>query len=524
MKIILDGQSIDVAADETILSVARRVGIDIPTLCFLEPCEPATSCMVCIVKIKGQNRFVPSCATRVQEGMEVESETVEVHEARRTALELLLSDHVGDCLSPCHRICPFNLNIPALLREIETSELRAATDRMVSAEPLPLFVSRLCPAPCENGCRRGSLDEAAAIRDLERFIADDDIKRGECMPPRCDPSTHTSVLVVGSGPAGLSVAWELAILGQSVTVMERNSEIGGTLRHHPATAGYPSELLESEKRRLEAMGIRFKTQESVDDEVSLKTLAGDFDAVVLACGEGSKDWAEGVGLKVKGDFVWADLNTFKTSMDRVFAVGAMVKPVRQVIRLMSECIEAARLIHKQVLKQPIHPAPKPFTSIMGKLNPSELNRFAEGLPMGKRLEPAHGSEEGYSFEEAKNESSRCLHCDCRAVQHCKLKHFASRYHAVSNRYGSRAREFFQVHRHGSVVYEPGKCIACGICVQIAMKAGEPLGLTFVGRGFDVRIDVPLNGEFDEALQSSAQDCVDYCPTGALALKGKMHCC
>ena len=96
MQIILDGQSVSAKSGETILDVAAREGIDIPTLCYLPEIKlPSTSCLVCLVKLDG--RFVPSCAVRVEDGMVIESETEEVHSMRRSALELLLSDHISHC-------------------------------------------------------------------------------------------------------------------------------------------------------------------------------------------------------------------------------------------------------------------------------------------------------------------------------------------------------------------------------------------------------------------------------------------
>ena len=119
--IIIDGKEAAVSPGQTVLQVARQTGLDIPTLCHLEKCGPLTSCLVCLVKVvaNGQSRLVPSCATPAVPGMVIESETEEVHQARRTALELLFSDHVGDCLSPCHRLCPLQLNIPVMIRQIE---------------------------------------------------------------------------------------------------------------------------------------------------------------------------------------------------------------------------------------------------------------------------------------------------------------------------------------------------------------------------------------------------------------------
>jgi len=171
-KITIDGKSVEVAPGRTVLEAARQIGLNIPTLCHLEKCGPLTSCQVCLVKVvaSGQGRLVPSCATRAEPGMVIESETVEVHEARRTALELLFSDHVGDCLSPCHRLCPLQLNIPAMIRQIEAGRLDEATATVRQALPLAGVLGRLCHHPCEQGCRRGVFDEPAAIRDMERFL------------------------------------------------------------------------------------------------------------------------------------------------------------------------------------------------------------------------------------------------------------------------------------------------------------------------------------------------------------------
>ena len=104
LHVNIDGKVYEVAEGSTILEAAEAAHIRIPTLCYLEKCGPLNSCLVCMVKING--KVVPSCGTIAEPGMVVESETEEVHESRRTALELLFSDHVGDCLSPCHRLCP----------------------------------------------------------------------------------------------------------------------------------------------------------------------------------------------------------------------------------------------------------------------------------------------------------------------------------------------------------------------------------------------------------------------------------
>ncbi len=111
---------------------------------------------------------------------------------------------------------------------------------------------------------------------------------------------------------------------------------------------------------------------------------------------------------------------------------------------------------------------------------------------------------------------RCLHCDCRKADVCKLKKYSQDYEAKATRYKNHRRLFTQQLQHPEIIYEAGKCIDCGLCIQTAAREGEELGLTFVGRGFDVRVAVPFDRSIAQALKHSAQQCVNACPTGALA--------
>ncbi len=162
-----------------------ELGIDIPALCFLEGCEPSTSCLCCLVKVNGNCRLVPSCATIAEEGVKVESETPEVHSARRKALELLLSDHLGDCVAPCYLACPAEMDIPQMLRQISSGDLRGAIATVKHDIALPAVLGRICPAPCEKICRRHDLDAAVAICLLKRYVADADLASGDPYLPPC---------------------------------------------------------------------------------------------------------------------------------------------------------------------------------------------------------------------------------------------------------------------------------------------------------------------------------------------------
>ena len=265
--ITIDGKRVEVAPGRTVLQAARQIGVDIPTLCHLEKCGPLTSCQVCLVKVvaNGQSRLVPSCATQAAPGMVIESETEEVHQARRTALELLFSDHVGDCLSPCHRLCPLQLNIPAMIRQIQAGRLEEATATLRQALPLAGVLGRLCHHPCEQGCRRGVFDEPAAIRQMERFLTEHEFKGDSKQAAvRAFPrpaAGRQSVVVVGAGPAGLAAAHDLARRGYAVTVMDRHGKPGGRLRDVPESE-MPAAVLEAEIALLAEMGIDLKPASS----------------------------------------------------------------------------------------------------------------------------------------------------------------------------------------------------------------------------------------------------------------------
>ncbi len=113
-----------------------------------------------------------------------------------------------------------------------------------------------------------------------------------------------------------------------------------------------------------------------------------------------------------------------------------------------------------------------------------------------------------------------MHCDCRKPVNCKLRKYSEQYNAKPNQYKGLNRPFVQLAEHSELIFEPGKCIDCGLCIQITAKAGEKTGLTFTGRGFNVRVAVPFERSIVDAIQqtNTAIECVKACPTGALSFK------
>jgi NADPH-dependent glutamate synthase beta subunit-like oxidoreductase len=113
--------------------------------------------MVCVVEDTARGRLLPACAAKAEAGMVIETDSETVHNARRAVLELLLSEHQGDCEAPCERACPAGLNIPLMLRCLMRGDQEAAQALARRALVLPATLGRVCTAPCEAGCRRGTL-------------------------------------------------------------------------------------------------------------------------------------------------------------------------------------------------------------------------------------------------------------------------------------------------------------------------------------------------------------------------------
>jgi len=190
--------------------------------------------MACVVKVAGRANWIPSCATPAEDGMRVESETPEVHAARRAALAMLLSDHVGDCEAPCRATCPAHMDIPRMLREIKAGQLReAAHYREAAHRAAGRAGAHLAPELCEKGC-------ASRVHDAPRFhlrassatLPDHDLEHRPSVPCRRASRRRAKLSrFVGSGPAGLAAAYYLQQEGCACVLFDDHALPGGNLRY-----------------------------------------------------------------------------------------------------------------------------------------------------------------------------------------------------------------------------------------------------------------------------------------------------
>jgi ferredoxin len=542
IQITIDNQQVEVPVGSTILDAAQKLGIEIPTLCFLKRYPPNTSCMVCVVKVNGRSKLLPACATKVEQSMHVESETDEVHQARQTALELLLSDHLGDCMGPCQVICPARMNIPLMIRQIAAGKLSDALVTVKNDIALPAVLGRICPAPCEKGCRRKEKDEAVAICLLKRYVADVDLALEQPYLPSSKNDTGKNVAIVGAGPAGLAAAYHLLRQGHDCTLFDEHEKPGGMLRYGVDEKHLPHDVLDAEISLIEKMGAQFRLNTKINTNPSLKDLQHDFDAVLLAVGPVKSDAVNNFNLPTSAHGLSADHHTFATDTPGLFVTGAAIRPTRLAVKALADGKSAAFSIDQYLNILKVTGPEKSFNCHIGKLKDGEIDTFMANINDSPRQQPSkeapserRGTDQpapdvksgdslppyekvGFSSDQARIEALRCLHCDCRKPDNCKLRLYAHKYHARTNRFKDDRRTFEQQYQHPDLIYEPGKCIDCGICIQITAGAGEKFGLTFIGRGFDVRVKVPFNQSIADGLTKTAAQCAAACPTGALTLK------
>ncbi|TRD11219.1 glutamate synthase subunit beta [Erythrobacter insulae] len=190
-----------------------------------------------------------------------------------------------DCGIPyCHNGCPVNNMIPDWNHLVYENDWRNALDMLHSTNNFPEFTGRICPAPCEASCTLNIVDQPVTIKSIECAIVDRGWKEDWIKPQVPEEKTGKSVAVVGSGPAGMACAQQLARAGHSVTLFEKSDRVGGLLRYGIPDFKMEKHLISRRCLQMQAEGVEFRTSKEVGVDVSFQSLQENFDAVVLSGG------------------------------------------------------------------------------------------------------------------------------------------------------------------------------------------------------------------------------------------------
>ena len=284
LKITINDKEYEATPGQMILDVVREHAIDtIPTLCFDPKLPPYGSCYLCVVEVKGLEKLVPSCSSPVSNGMVVYTDNERIRKSRKTALELLLSNHYADCLGPCKNTCPAGVDVQGYIALMSMGKHREAIKLIKEKNPLPLVCGRVCVRECETACRRNLVDDPVGIDYLKRYAADRDIE--DPWQPELPDRNGKKVAVVGGGPAGLTCAYFLTLKGYSPTIFEKSPELGGMLRYGIPEYRLPKAMLDREITWITDLGVEVKTGTTLGEDFTIESLKKDgFDAIFLSIG------------------------------------------------------------------------------------------------------------------------------------------------------------------------------------------------------------------------------------------------
>ncbi|MEE1011621.1 MAG: FAD-dependent oxidoreductase [Acutalibacteraceae bacterium] len=341
IKLTINGKEVVGNKGETILNIAAANGIDIPNLCYNGQLKLYGACGLCLVEAEGSPKLMRACATFAQDGMNVSSETPRVKKARKIALELIMSDHEGDCVAPCSLNCPAHTDIQGYLKAIANGDDKEAVKIIKEKIPIPASIGRVCPHPCESHCRRRLVEEPLSVAYLKAFAADNDLASAEPYTAICDEATGKKVAIIGGGPAGLTAAYYIRLAGHDVTIYEAMPEMGGMLRYGIPEYRLPKAVLAKEVEAIAKLGVEMKNNIKVGKDISFEEIRNGADAVLVTVGA----W-KGSSIRCKGeelDGVLSGIDFLReVNMGNIPEIGKNVAVVGGGNTAMDACRTAVR--------------------------------------------------------------------------------------------------------------------------------------------------------------------------------------
>ncbi|MFQ0974894.1 formate dehydrogenase subunit alpha [Vibrio campbellii] len=305
IEIVIDGKYRIVEKGLTLLEAAKVCGVEIPSLCGMNKSNEKVPCDLCVVEVEsgGTKR---ACELEVYRGLNVVTQSEQLSEHRKKALNRIMTDHYADCEAPCKTACPAGVDIQSYLYHIAQNDHQKAIEVIKRTLPMPLSIGRVCPAFCESECRRSLVDEPIAIRQLKRHAADADLYAHEAYVPEKKPSKGLNIAIVGSGPGGLTAGYYLSNEGYDVTVFESMPKAGGWLRYGIPEYRLPKDILDKEIELMCRNGMQVHTNQKLGVDFTLSQLSEEYDAVCLAVGASQAVEMHYTGSDLEGCYLGVD--------------------------------------------------------------------------------------------------------------------------------------------------------------------------------------------------------------------------
>ena len=283
IRVTINGKLCTGTPGQTLLELAHDNGIEIPNLCHNSELKHYGGCSLCVVEAEGSPKLLRACSTVAQDGQVIYTESERVVRTRKISLELIMSDHDGDCRGPCTLKCPAHVDAQDFVQAIARGDDREAVRIIKEKLPLPASIGRVCPHPCELACRRQMVEEPISICYLKYFAADRVIEQGGYVPAKAAASGKR-VGIIGGCPGGLTAAYYLSLMGHRVTVVDSMPEMGGMLRYGIPEYRLPKHILDEEISEIASLGVEMKNDYRIGERISFEEFRSRYDAVVVAIG------------------------------------------------------------------------------------------------------------------------------------------------------------------------------------------------------------------------------------------------